>query len=90
MDNYQAIAQAIVKQQESVVGPLAWTEAQKVSGILVKNKEIQISGDGKKVIEKLVFQFENLFGQASVEVCKDAVRPFKEKLKSVEIPSILL
>lgn len=89
MENYETIAQAIVKHQESIVGPLAWSEAEKVSGVTVKNKQVSIAGEGKRVLEQLVKQYETLFGQASVEVCRDALRPLRSKLKGVEIPKIL-
>lgn len=89
MENYEMLAQAIVEHQESVVGPLAWSEAEKVKGLSVKGNNISISGNGKSVLGELVSQYENLFGQASVEACRDAVRPLMPKLKGLELPSNL-
>lgn len=90
MSNFEPLAVAIVKEQEKIVGPLAWSEAAKVSGISVKGSELLISGEGKTVLEHLVHQYEKLFGQASVEACKDAVRPLIPKVGSSELPKILL
>lgn len=90
MTDYAPLATAIIKHQESIIGPLAWNEADKVSGLSVENKNVLLSGDGKKILESLVRQYENLFGQASVEACKDAVRPLIAKEKTLEVPQILL
>lgn len=89
MNNYETLAGAIVKHQESIIGPLAWVEAQKVPGLKVSDQNISIAGEGTKVLESLVKQYQALFGQASVEVCKDAVKPLMSKLEGVEIPTIL-
>ena len=89
MSNYDAFARAIVKHQESIVGPLAWSEAEKVTGLTVKDEGVVVSGAGMKVLEDLVKQYESLFGQASVEACKDAIRPLVPKFDDVEIPQIL-
>lgn len=81
MDNYSKIAKVIVERQESIIGPLAWREAGKVSGLTVNNRDVSVSGEGKKVLEALVRQYEALFGLASVEACKDAIRgkaPFEQ------------
>lgn len=90
METYATLVKAIVKHQESVVGPLAWSEAQKVSGIKISDKNVAVSGDGEKVLGNLVRQYEHLFGRASVEACKDAVRPYLPKMKDIKLPSNLL
>lgn len=89
-EEYKVIVQAIIKSQELIVGPLAWSEASKVSGLRVKGQEISISGDGKKILEFLVKQYETLFGLASVEACKDAVRPLLPNIGEVDLPKNLL
>jgi len=86
MNDYSTIAEVIVKRQQSIIGPLAWSEAEKVSGLSIEGQKISVSGEGKAVLEHLVKQYANLFGQASVEACKDAVRG---KAKQEELPSIL-
>jgi len=89
-DLYTKLATSIVKQQESVVGPLAWVEADKVEGLDVDGAELSIGANGKKVLEALVVQYEQLFGRASVEVCKDAVRDLVEDAGKDQVPDILL
>lgn len=89
-EQYSTLASAIVKHQETIVGPVAWSEAAKVAGLVVKGHEASVSGDGKHVIGGLVSQYEKLFGQASVEACKDAIRPLQSKMKDLDLPSVLL
>ncbi len=89
-DQFLTLAHAIIKEQERVVGPLAWSEAEKVSGLIINNNKVSVTGDGKLVLEKLVIQYQNLFGQASVEVCKDAIKRVLDRVDRSSIPQILL
>ncbi len=81
----------IIQEQEAVIGPLAWEEAGKVTGLRIDvvRREVQLDGDAKAALEKLVAQYERLFGIASREVCRDAVRPFLSQISQDEIPAIL-
>lgn len=89
VSSYNSLVFQIIKYQESIIGPMAWNEASKVAGLQVKGAEVSIVGDGKKVLEGVVRQYETLFGGASVEACKDAVRPLLAKAK-VDLPAVLL
>jgi len=94
MSTLDQIAGKIIKEQELVIGPLAWTEAGKVSGLSVVDKkkwQVELkNGDPKEVVNRLVAQYERLFGRASHEVCKDAVAGLLADLAPSEIPSSLL
>jgi len=85
------IVNKIIEEQEAIIGPLAWEEAQKVSGLKidVARHAVNVEGNTREVLERLVSQYEKLFGQASVEVCRDAVRPLLSQLKDEEIPAVL-
>lgn len=87
---HSQLAESIIKHQEGIIGPISWTQADKVSGLSVKDKNIAIKGDGKQVIEDLVNQYATIFGQASVEACKDAVRKLISANNSSDIPEVLL
>jgi hypothetical protein len=89
MADYTQLVNAVIKQQEYIIGPVAWNEAQKVDGLQVSDRTALVSGDGKSVLEKLVNQYATLFGEASVEVCKEAIRHFMTDIKKEEIPQIL-
>ena len=84
------IASKIIKEQELIIGPLAWLEASKVSGLTVidpKKEELEIDENNpKQVIDRLVAQYERLFGKASKEVCKEAAASFLSNLSVEDIP----
>ena len=81
----------IIQEQELIIGPLAWDEARKVSGLNVdqSHNSVSFSGDGKDVINRLVAQYERLFGKASHAVCHDAVKDLIAEMPPEEVPSSL-
>lgn len=85
------LVQQIIKEQELLIGPVAWDEAEKVTGLRVdvSSHEASIVGNPKEVLEKLVAQYERLFGPASREVCRNAVRPLLSQVPREEIPMVL-
>jgi hypothetical protein len=92
MSIFEEIATKIIKEQELIIGPLAWIEAQKVPGLKVVNKsrgEVNLEGDESIMVNKLVNQYERLFGRASREVCKDAAKSLVSGLSPSEIPATL-
>ncbi len=93
MSLFLQMAQSIVKEQELVIGPLAWSEAAKVRGLRVvpETKQIALTDpDQKGAIDRLVAQYERLFGRASQEVCKDAVQRLIASLPRADVPASLL
>ena len=79
----------IIKEQETVIGPLAWNEAGKVTGLKIVNPhtgEIIPAGDIKKIIDDLVARYDRLFGQASHEVSRGAVLSMLADLSPDQIP----
>lgn len=90
MDAFNKITVKIIKEQELIIGPLAWDEAEKVRGLhVVDSQKGQITfeaGDPKEIVDRLVSQYERLFGRASHEVCRDAVASILAELSPSEIP----
>lgn len=88
---FDQISLRIIKEQEHIIGPLAWDEAQKVSGINIDkmHNTVTLIGDKKEIINKLVSQYERLFGRASHEVCKEAVQNLIAEMPPEEVPSSL-
>lgn len=88
----EQLVQNIIKEQAAIIGPVAWEEAEKVSGLRIdiNNHEVRLEGNPRVVLEKLVSQYERLFGQASREVCRDAVRPYLAQIPSDQLPAVLL
>jgi hypothetical protein len=86
---FSQIASRIIREQALVIGPLAWTEAQKVSGLSIdlEKDEVMVSPeDGKSVVDRLVAQYERLFGRASHEVSREAVASIIAKMSAAEVP----
>ena len=92
MTIYDQISIRIIREQELIIGPVAWTEAGKVAGIRIINQktgEILLDGDAKEILNRLVAQYERLFGRLSHEVCREAVQDLIAELPQDEIPASL-
>lgn len=89
---FPQIALRIIKAQELIIGPLAWDEAREVSGFHVIDQtrgDISFDGDAKEVLNRLVVQYEQLFGKLSDEVCREAVQDLVTEMPPEEVPSSL-
>lgn len=92
MTIYEQISVRIIKEQELIIGPIAWQEAVKVPGIKVidqEKQEVSISDDPKTVLSRLVEQYSRLFGKVSTEVCKEAAQDLLVELPKDQIPANL-
>ncbi|OGZ63875.1 MAG: hypothetical protein A3A98_01135 [Candidatus Staskawiczbacteria bacterium RIFCSPLOWO2_01_FULL_40_39] len=91
MVTFAQIPIRIIKEQELIIGPLAWDEALKVGGLTIdqSHSSVSFAGDEKDVINRLVAQYERLFGKASHEVCKEAVQDLIAEMAPDQIPSSL-
>lgn len=84
------MAMVIIKEQEAVIGPLAWSVAEEVTGLDVGAKHhVTLSKSGSVVLAGLVKKYEHLFGPASREVCRDAVRSLLPKVPATDVPDVL-
>lgn len=92
MDILATLAKKIIEEQETIIGPIALEQAQKVQGIKVnmETHEVSLMGDKKNILDSLVRQYETLFGQASIEVCREAVSKFTSQVPKDQLPSVLL
>jgi len=88
---YSEIAQRIIKQQETIIGPVAIEQAMHVPNLDVDwdNKKVTVKADGAKVIDRLVGQYKRLFGNISVEVCREAAEPLMDKVPKEHMPKSL-
>lgn len=92
MDVYAQIAEKIIEQQETIIGPVAIEQAKQVPNMSVdwEKKEVKISGNEASAIDKLVAQYKDLFGQISVEVCKEAASKLLGELPADKQPKSLV
>lgn len=91
MDVFGTIVEKIIKEQEKIIGPIALEQARKVQGLSVdmQKHEIKFEGDRKEILENLVEQYKYLFGQASVEVCREAAKKILVGVAKENIPPLL-
>ena len=88
---YNQIANSIVESQEAIIGPIAVERAAHVEGLTVdkKSKKVTIVGQAINVIDELIEQYSALFGQISVDVCKEAAAQYLTRLPADEVPTLL-
>lgn len=80
----------IIDSQKEVMGPLAFTLASQVEGVTFnRDCSVQIDGDAKKVLHDLVTVYAQMFGQASIEICKDAVHSITPPIAPDMLPDEL-
>lgn len=88
-----AIVKVIVQQQKGIIGPLAVVQANKVTGLKVDDTggiKVEVTeSDSAKLLNALINRYEELFGKASIEVCRDAVKEIKPVIPTKELPPIL-
>lgn len=90
MDPYVEAISRIIKEQQSIIGPIAIDQAKKVVGLEISGvDDIKLTGNKKEVLGNLVNQYSKLFGKASVEVCKEAFSSVSDKISPSEVPDIL-
>lgn len=91
MDVYSEIVKRIIKEQETIIGPVAVEQAMHIPNLEVDwpNKKVTVKANGAKVIDSLVQQYKELFGKISVEVCREAAGPLMKKLPEGQLPETL-
>lgn len=94
MKNLDVVIQSIIVHQQDVVGPLAVEQANTVSGLRVEGSgKVKVTTKSDKeavdLLVRLVKKYEQLFGQASVEVCKDAIKESGVTFNQKDLPDIL-
>lgn len=93
MDIFSDIAVKIIEEQEGIIGPMAIEEAKKVPGLHIdwqkQQHHVTFHGNKSDLIEKLVEQYREIFGQISIDACKDAVQALIGKLPADQVPRLL-
>jgi len=91
MDPFAQAVIEIVQGQADIIGPLALELARKVPGLTINwdTKEIAFTGDKTQILGKLVDKYKALFGQISVNVCKESVRKVSSVIPLDQLPGSL-
>jgi hypothetical protein len=88
---YSEMATRIVLEQEKIIGPVAYSQAETVPTLAVdrKGRTVTVTGNGSEAIDKLIQSYKDFFGIAAVEVCKEAVGNTRFRLQPNEMPQLL-
>lgn len=89
---YGQICAEIIRQQADIIGAeLAVQQAAGVSGLGVDPVTLNcvISGDGASQVAALVEVYRGFFGDAALEVCRDAAARFIGQLAPEQVPAVL-
>jgi hypothetical protein len=91
--NLKEIIQTIILHQQAIIGPLAIDQARKVQGLTIRPGDtlsVEITTtDSTSILMHLVQKYQDLFGQTSVEVCKDAIKESGTPVLDKDLPEIL-
>ncbi len=85
MSGYTALAKAIIKQMETIVGPVARTLANNVEGMKV-NHDITIEGNPQAVLTGLVEKYKELIGPVAITIARKAVENARSKDQGRDLP----
>jgi hypothetical protein len=88
---YATICSQIIKEQGRIIGGLSYEQASHVAGLQVDPNTYNcvITSNGEKVLEDLVEKYREFFGNAAVEVCREAASHFMESLPNEQVPALL-
>ena len=91
MDPFIPAVIKIIEEQADIIGPLALEQARKVSGLTIDwdAKTVIFDGDKTQILGKLVEKYEELFGQISVQVCKESVKKLSQGIPEDQLPPSL-
>jgi hypothetical protein len=88
---YATICSQIVKEQGQIIGTLSYEQASHVQGLQINPSTYNctIRGEPLVVLEQLVDKYRQFFGNAAVEVCREAAMHLKARLPQEQIPQLL-
>jgi hypothetical protein len=79
------------QEQGQIIGALSYEQANHVEGLKVDpvSYACVITGDGNQVLDDLVDKYREFFGNAAVEVCREAASHFISRLPNEQMPASL-
>jgi hypothetical protein len=88
---YAIICSQIIKEQGRIIGVLSYEQASLVPGLKIDpvSYDCVITGDDNQVIDNLVEKYREFFGNAAVEVCREAATRFASRLPNQQLPPSL-
>ena len=88
---YATICSQIIKEQGRIIGVLSYEQAAQVPGLQVDptTYDCVVTTDGAQVLNSLVEKYREFFGNAAVEVCREAAAHFMDRLPTEQVPALL-
>jgi ABC-type histidine transport system ATPase subunit len=77
MKTTDLIKEIIIEQSNIVGDKIAFERAEATKVIHVNQNKINVDGSPEEALKKLIKSYEEIFGEASVEVCEDVIKKFK-------------
>lgn len=89
---YATICAQIIKNQGLIIGALTYEQATQVPGLQVDPVSYTCKitgGDGAQILGALVEKYREFFGNAAVEVCREAAAQLARNLTNEDLPPTL-
>lgn len=88
---FNKIAEKIIVEQETIIGPLAIEQAKRVKGLTIdwSHHLVSFKGNESEIINDLVENYRDFFGQVSVQVCRQAAQKLISQLPLNQQPTLL-
>lgn len=85
------IALKIIEAQEMIIGPVAVERAQTIDNLSVDwtQHKVSLGSEDSTIIDRLVDEYKKLFGEISVEVCKEAAMKAASTMTHEQLPKSL-
>ncbi len=88
MPEYTHLVRAIINQMRTITGPVAVTQANKVSGLSTNGKTI-IHGNPQRVLNELLNKYALIMGPVAITIAKKGAAPILEKNPKLKVPNEL-
>lgn len=89
-DIFAQLALKIIREEEKIIGSKAWELAMQAPGLYVdENRTLRINGNKNQVINTLIAQYEQMFGQTSRALAKDAIKGLSTVANTLAIDAMV-
>ena len=90
-DTFMTLIKMIVSVHKELIGPYAIQVANRVPGLSISKDlaTIDVQGEEKAITGELVQEYKKLFGNTSIELCKEAREDLLPSYPKENLPDIL-
>lgn len=89
-DIYAQFALKIIHEEEKIIGQKAWEMALQVKGVSIdQDGTLNLHGNKNQVLNQLIHQYEQQFGNTIRELAKDAIKSITTLVNTVAIDAMI-